>query len=370
MRPRPRTRRPAGTIALFLALTVALGGCSTPWGNDLAWPWQEPDPLPTPTRTVPATAPDRRATPPDPVPKPVYWPLTGHQGKKAAMGRPALSVKIENAPEARPTTGLEDADIVWEEVVEGGITRFVAVYHSRIPDAVEPVRSIRPMDAEIVAPLRGVLAYSGGQPPFIAQIGKVGTQSVVMDDGDPGFRRDPNRAAPHNVIGSPEVFMSQARGDRETPPPAQFSYAHEGEGSASAHGHPASHLRVTLSGRQTTNWTWDGASGTYLRSEGVSPSWSSSGARHAATNVLSLKTEVVDTEYRDPAGFPVPRTKMVGKGTGLLASSGKAVTVHWSKKNAHAPIRLTLTNGEKAHLTPGPTWIELVPTTTGTWTID
>lgn len=368
MRRTLRRRRAVGTIAWVAAVTLGLSACTAPWGQDLAWPWTEPAPLPTPTATVGAETGVPKDTPPKPVPKPVYWPLTGADASEKQIGHPAVSIKIENAPQARPTRGLEHADIVWEEVVEGGITRFVATYHSTLPDAVEPVRSVRPMDAAIVAPLQGILAYSGGQPPFIDRVDRTGTQSVIMDDGHAGFSRDPSRAAPHNVIGRPDVFLSQARAGLSSPPPAQFAYAHgRAKGSAATTGRPAGGLHVRLSALQTTNWTWDGGSGTYLRSEGGAPSMSVSGVRHAARNVVSLKTDVVMTSFKDASGAHVPETKLVGSGDGFVAAGGKVVKVRWKKPGIDAPIELTLTNGSPALLDPGSTWVELVPRGTGSW---
>ncbi|MFF2453598.1 DUF3048 domain-containing protein [Isoptericola sp. NPDC058082] len=347
--PRPsRTRRAA---ALTVAAVLALAACSS--GGS-------PSPVVTPGSTA------DKGAPPSPT-MPSAWPLTGVRSDEVAA-RPALAVKIENAPEARPQTGLEDADLVWEEVVEGGITRFVAVYHSRIPKAVEPVRSVRPMDPDVVAPLGGILAYSGGQAPFIAAVEKSGTQSVIMDRGDAGFSRDPGRAAPHNVVGDPKAFLDQADGDRTVPPPAQFRYAGEaGEGTAAADGTKAATLDVTLSPAQRSVWDWSGEEKRWLRSEGSRESVSSSGKRHAAVNVLALSVDVVDTQYKDPAGAPVPKTELVGKGKGVLASAGRTVSVQWSKKGQRSPVELTR-DGEPVELDPGSTWIELVPKDGGSWT--
>ena len=344
--PRPsRTRRAA---ALTVAAALALAACSS--GG-----------APAPTVTPGAD----KGAPPSPT-MPSAWPLTGVRSDDVAA-RPALAVKVENAPEARPQTGLEDADLVWEEVVEGGITRFVAVYHSRIPKAVEPVRSVRPMDPDVVAPLGGLLAYSGGQTPFIDAVEKSGTQSVIMDRGDAGFSRDPERAAPHNVVGDPKAFLDQADDERTVPPPAQFRYAGKaGEGTAGADGSKASTLAVTLSPAQRSVWDWSGKEKRWLRSEGSKESVSSSGKRHAAANVLALSVDVVDTKYKDPAGAPVPKTELIGKGKGVLASAGSTVPVQWSKKDQKSPVELTR-DGQPVELDPGSTWIELVPKDGGSW---
>ncbi|PZR51828.1 DUF3048 domain-containing protein [Xylanimonas oleitrophica] len=353
--PRRTAALHAAAVTGALALALALAACS---GGAAA---------------VHATAdPDvaaRKGAPPAPQAEPSVWPLTGVPTDEVAQ-RPALAIKIENSREARPQTGLELADIVWEEVVEGGITRYVAVYHSQIPEAVEPVRSARPMDPAIVAPLGGILAYSGAQPQFIDAIEAAGVQSVIMDRGDAGFARDRARRAPHNVVGTPQAFLDQARGDRAVPPPAQFEYAAEvGQGTASATGTPAQRLDVSLSRAQRTVWDWDGEQGTYLRSDGSTPSVSTTGARHAARNVLLLSAEMVTTKWRDPAGSPVPETKIEGTGQGVLASGGKAVEVTWSKPSLGERIVLTGADGTEVRLDPGTTWVELVPRGSGSWTV-
>src|SRR5699024_2796891 len=117
--------------------------------------------------TVTPTVSADKSLPPDPAAE-VRWPLTGETAEEAdeGLGRAAVSVKIENSPAARPQVGLQRADIVWEQLVEGGMTRFVATYHSDLPEEVGPIRSIRPMDAAIAGPAGGVLAFSGGQAAY------------------------------------------------------------------------------------------------------------------------------------------------------------------------------------------------------------
>jgi hypothetical protein len=343
-----------------LVTALALTGCSA--GSPA-------EALVTPTATVAAQVEGDRTGPPDPD-VPLVWPLTGVPAK-VVKARPAVSVKIENATAARPQRGLNQADIVWEEVVEGGITRFVATYHSNIPDVVEPVRSVRPMDAAIVAPLDGILVFSGGQGPFISAVQRLGTQTIIMDDGDPGFRRDPARTAPHNVIGTMSTFVKQADAERTSPPPAQFDYARKlGQGTARQSGKPARSADVKLSAVQRTGWTWDRDSKRYLRSEGASPSMAANGKRHAARNVLVLSTEVFNTKWVDPTGAPVPEHRLARSGgKGTLLSMGHSVSVRWSKKSLKAPIVLKTPGGKSVELEPGNTWIELVPKGKGSWQV-
>jgi hypothetical protein len=348
------------TTGAALVIALGLGGCG------LGAPEELP-PTPTPTTTVDAPVRGDRKGPPKPD-VPLVWPLTGVETGKIA-NRPAVSVKVENAVEARPQRGLVEADIVWEEVVEGGITRFVATYHSKMPSVVEPVRSVRPMDPAIVAPLDGILAFSGGQGPFIAAVQRYGTQILSNDDGDPGFARDPGRPAPHNVIGNVRTFAAQADAQRTSPPPAQFQYARKiAEGTAPRAGKTARTIDVRLSPAQRSIWTWDPDSNRYLRSEGSAASVAVNGARHSARNVLVLNTVVFNTNFVDPAGAPVPEHRLAASGgIGTLYSMGKGITVRWSKKNHNSPIVLKTRNGQEAELSPGNTWIELVPAGSGSW---
>lgn len=352
----------AALVALALLATAACG---------VGEPAAPPTVTAAPDVAVPkSTPPDPVQPKPEPKPKPVVWPLNGRPtGTKKVPARPAVAVKIENSTAARPQSGLQQADIVWEQVVEGGITRYVAVYHSTLPGTVGPVRSVRPMDPAIVAPMRGILAYSGGQPPFVRAVGKAKVQSVTMDSGDPGFRRSGDRAAPHNVYGSVKTFAKQASKSRATPPPAQFSYAAKvGQGSAARNDRTGHVADVRLSPAQRTVWRWKAKTKTYVRYDGSRPSISS-GSQVRARNVLVLSVAMKNTKYRDPSGAPVPETQMVGSGSGVLLTRGRALNVEWSKKKTGKKIALTTRAGDPVTLDPGNLWVELVPRGSGSWRV-
>jgi hypothetical protein len=227
------------------------------------------------------------------------------------------------------------------------------------------------MDAAIVAPLGGILAFSGAQQGFIAEIKAAGVQTVIQDAGNAGFARDRSRRAPHNVVGTPQTFLDQADADRKAPPPAQFAYAAQpGQGSATTSGAAATHVSVRMSGQQTTVWDWNTEKSVYERSDGTTPSVSSTGARHSAANVLIIGAQMVDTGTRDPAGNPVPETELVGSGEGVLVSGGGQVSLTWSKASVGDPLVLTGADGAAIKLEPGATWVQLVPTNaSGSWTI-
>ena len=359
----PFARRRAAlptTLAAFAAgASLLLGACSGP-----------PD---DPTPVAPVTqAPEidaAKVAPPAPV-VPPRWPLTGVAATEVST-RPALAIKVENSPEARPQTGLEQADVVWEQVVEGGISRFVAVYQSQVPAEVGPIRSVRPMDPAIAAPLHGLIAFSGGQQGFVQALKNAGLQTISMDAGAGGFYRKKGVGpAPHNVYGTPQTFWDQADGNHSAAPPAQFVIAKTPDkSSAVVSGGPSSTVAVQLSGGSRPTWTWDGGTGTWLRAEGSAPAMLRSGARITATNVVTLRVRLVNSGTTDPAGNPVPETVIEGSGDATVSSGGKTVTGTWSKGGTDAVLTLAAADGSVLTLAPGSTWVELVPVSTGAVTV-
>ncbi|WP_152187492.1 DUF3048 domain-containing protein [Georgenia satyanarayanai] len=329
-------------LAALTLAALALVGCTSSVPRGVA----------TPTATATATAPAPGAT----------WPLTGVPVEDAEE-RPAVAVKIDNTAMARPQTGLGEADVVWEEMVEGGITRFNAVFHSRLPEVVGPVRSVRPMDAGIVAPLGGPQVISGGQPLFLDSVRDAGVQLVSHDAGDAGFFRSPDRRAPHNLYGRLPELLSQA--EATEPPPGQFSFAADGEeATAATTGEPATALRLSFP-QTSPGWTWDADAGHWLRDEAGEPATSADGDVLGADNVVVLRVEVVASEGHDQSGDAVPETVMTGTGEALVASGGHVVPATWSKAALGEPVALGTAAGDGVLLAPGTTWVELVPVDRG-----
>jgi len=276
---------------------------------------------------------------------------------------PALCIKIENSTEARPQLGIDSADIMYEEVVEGGITRFMAVFQSTMPEKVEPVRSLRPMDPPLAQQFDCALIFSGGQVPFVDAAKSTGLTLIYQDRGDAGFARDSKRSAPHNVIGDIQTFLAKAQQANLKPPPPAFNFPDVGaRSSVIKDGTPTSQLDIKMSSVEQPHWTWDQSTGKWLRFEGSKPAVVVDGSQITARNVVALSVQLVTTKYKDPAGNPVPETQIVSSGTGVVAVGGKTMTIHWSKAAADQPIVLTDDSGNPVTLTPGNTWVELVPT--------
>ncbi len=359
-------RRPM-VVALLGGLTLALAACT-----GATTPPTAPTPS-TSTVAVPATVdPSKQAVPTPTVA--AVWPLTGVAVSGTAANRPALAVKIENTAEARPQEGLNEADLIWENIVEFDVSRFNVVFQSKVPGEIGPIRSVRPMDIPESAPLHGLFAYSGGQPGILALAQSSGEQNFSFDSGNSAFYRIKARPAPHNVYSHPADIWAQADPSRVAPTP-WFQFGHSAaQASAAVAGTPANVLSYRLSAYAHPSWTWDAASSTWLRFEGSAKATTmTSGAAESqihTVNILTIVASHPNTAFRAQNNAPVPTYTLVNaSGDGVLASGGKTIPVKWSKGAQDAAMVVTLADGSPAVFAPGNTWIEMVPKETGSYTV-
>ncbi|WP_170298395.1 DUF3048 domain-containing protein [Agromyces allii] len=329
-------------MALLAASALLLVGCSV----------DEPV-VATPTPTAEARPIGESATPT----ALAFAPLRGTRADWAAMQHPSIAAKIDNHEEARPQVALNRTDIVFEELVEGGLTRYLAVWHSDMPAQIGPVRSIRPMDPDIATPFGGVIAYSGGQEMFVAMMQATPLVNLVFDLDDTGlFSRADERPGPHDVILDAAEALS--RNAALPPPPVQFVY-----GGTDPLADPAFKAATTSSVSQVfseeryPSWSWDAAASVWLRSQEGAPDLDDAGAQVRAVNLVTMRVDI-DWQYGE-----VPKTVMVGTGEVWVSVNGRTAHGTWAKSAREAPIVFTADNGEALTLAPGNTWIELVPTT-------
>jgi hypothetical protein len=316
---------------------------------------------------TPTIAP-ARVVPPEPQ-IPVVWPLTGVPTEEVAP-RPAIAVKIENTSAARPQAGLENADVVWETIVEFDVSRLVAVYHSQMPEEIGPVRSVRPMDIPIASPLRSPFVFSGGQPGILNLVYRSTLQPLSHDAGVDGLYRVSRRSAPHNVYASLSTLLAQADANHSAPPGEQFAFALRPTlASAVRVGTPAATLTFRLSSASRPAWSWDPGTGTWLRSEGSAAAMNEAGGRLAAVNVVSIVANHPPSGFGAQNNASVPTYELVGEGDCVVATGGMTVAGRWRKAAEDAPMQLFLPDGTPLLLAPGNTWVELVPTGTGSLTI-
>lgn len=335
--------RPVVALTILTLSAGALFGCTA-----------EPEAAPT-TAPSATASPTPNATPtPTPTPEPTTGlsPLRGTEVDLDEIAGPALAAKIDNHWDARPQWGLEHTDIVYEELVEGGLTRYVAVWFSDIPKEIGPVRSIRPMDPEIVGPLKGIIAFSGGRAPFVRMIRDTDLHISVHGGKDSKYMyRSSQKRAPHNVVIEARKLVKAYK--HIDPPQQQFKFATDGKKpSAVTDGASAKGLDISFSSTSQRAWRWSAKSKAYLRYQSGSADRDSSGDQLKAKNVLTLN---VDVTYGE-----VPRTHLVGEGTGTLSTGGKTMKIRWSKSNRDARIMIRRGN-EIVSLAPGNTWVELVP---------
>ena len=286
-------------------------------------------------------------------------PLTGlPDASGATKSRPSLAVKIDNAPDARPQAGLDVADIVYEEVVEGGTTRFIAILHSAAPPVAGPVRSVRPMDPDILAAYHGLFAYSGGIPAFVSLMRKAPVQDVNVDVATDAYSWDKSRRAPHNTFISPEKLWPKAKGDNAAPPQAMFEYRADGApfGDADAAG-----VTITYGPRASAGYDWDAASASWKRTQNGTPHMTASGAQVAPQNVVLQFVTTRTLGYRDQSGTNVVESEVVGSGEAWILSGGRITKGKWSKSSPTAVTKYTDAAGNPVKLAAGRTWVHFAP---------
>lgn len=383
------TLPPARTFAV-LVLVVALGAASC--GNgDAAAPPLAPSPAvpaslvtttqaatttlapPTTaaaTTTTTTSAPPTTLAPPttsDPFAGPPTWDRFEPDepfGEYAALtGRPldqggdpssaVLAVKVDNHPQSRPQTGLDQADVVFEEDVEG-ITRFVALYHSVQPEMIGPVRSVRTSDLPILAALnRPILLWSGGNPYVERSVSNAAQAGLLIDEGHPAmpgcYRRGGRRAAPHNLYVDPACARGAVGGAGPARPLWSF-----GPLPAEVAAQPIGSFTVPMEGVNVT-WSWDAGAGRYLRSQAGRAHVTTTGQRVGAENVLVMTVEYA----RSPADHRSPDARTVGSGPVVVHREGTAVAGTWHRENLTSPYRFTDPSGAPIPLAPGTTFVLL-----------
>ncbi len=300
--------------------------------------------------------------------EPDRMPLTGVETEQVPE-RPALIVKVSNSPEARPQTGLDVADVVIEELTEGGVTRFFTVFHSELPEIAGPVRSARPVDVQLMGGF--------GHPGFASSGARAEVRALLADaagvpitEGAPGFFRDDGEYASHPVAPHDlflrledglEAVVDAGADDLEdlgwafadTPPDT----AAGDEGGAV----DGADVDVVMSPSFTSSWRFDEDTGLYRRSQNGEEAAVTGGGRIEAANVVVLEVR----HYVGDSGYP--ESDVVGSGDGLVLRDGERYPVTWTKPSDTDPLLLLDEAGEEAFpLKPGQTWIHLPEELPGT----
>lgn len=286
-------------------------------------------------------------------------PLTQLPAPKGeAPDRPALVVKVENPSIVRPQAGLQAADVVYEEPVEGGITRFIAIYQCRDAKRIGPIRSARLVDADIMRQFgQTVFAYAGGVPPVISAVeGQAAATVSLLDDHDRWV--DPSRSAPHDLFASSmDLYALAAVGG--SAPEAPFTF--DAKAPAAPAAKPARRVGLPFSGESDVRWRWAKKKGVWLRSHGETPHTLENGEQVSADNVVVQVVEVRPSKILDAAGNPSPEVTAIGTGVAYVFRDGMVIEGTWVRESAEDLTRFLDASGAEIPLKPGRTWFELYP---------
>lgn len=278
-------------------------------------------------------------------------PLTGLPDPQGlTKHRSALTIKIDNTPQAMPQYGIEDADVVYEEIVEGGITRLAAIFNSQLPTQVGPVRSVRRTDREIVFPIRGIFAFSGGAEYALRSIATAPVKLYNEANAGAAMFRDAARYAPHNLFANAALLMKMD-GKPQTPR-ALFTYTST---KGPALGAPVSSFVVGFENGFAASYAWDTKTASWDRSVFGLPDVSANGVRISPKNVI-----VMTVNYVGGVGVIDSYAQLIGSGPVEVFSGGTLQRGTWSRANLRQATVYTSTSGKVIDLKPGQTWVELM----------
>lgn len=342
--PRSRAIAGAGAVVVLAGTGLAVARVTSS------------DPPPTTTTTTTAAPTTTKATTTTTA-RPT-WPLTGRPlANPAQADHPALAVKIDNVqPNSRPQIGLNQADIVYEERVEGAVTRFMAVFHSSDAQPVGPIRSARTSDIGLFSPFgRPLFAWSGANPTFAARVRAASIVDVGYQAAPSHYHRTRDRRAPHNLMLNSVHEMWAIPG--ATVPKPIFTYRKPG---TPVPGQPIKGVHIvfaTGAGSAPVDYRWNGKG--WARSQSGTPHVDAAGQQVAPENVIISFTPYANTGIADMFGNPVREARTTGKGDAWVLTGGKRILAHWVKPTLANHAQYLDGAGRPIPLTPGRTWVAL-----------
>jgi hypothetical protein len=298
---------------------------------------------------IPLTKP--QANKPKPAAK-FYSPLTGEKvADKATTQKPVTAIMIENSPDARPQSGLADAEVVYEAIAEGGITRFLALYQNHNPSLVGPVRSVRMYYVDWLKPYDASVAHVGGSY-FALQEVRNGSYRDIDQFFNPGaYWRASDRYAPHNVYTNFEKLNAlNASKGYKTSSPAGIP-----RGDTKPAKKPnATSIAVHISGpTYDSSYSYDAATNTYLRSQ--------AGAPHNDREKGQIRTRVIAVIKTDMNAVMQDGIRedyrTTGTGEAYIFQDGTVHKATWHKQDRSHQMFFTGENGKELPLARGTTWI-------------
>ena len=298
----------------------------------------------------------------DKKPKPTQYfsPLTGLPvADEAATKANVTGIMIENSPDARPQSGLKAADVVYEAIAEGGITRFAALYQQDRPELIGPVRSLRMYYLDWMAPYDASIAHVGGSLFSLQEVRNGTHRDIDQFFNASTYWRAADRYAPHNVYTS---FGHLDQLNAEKGFGSSNPKAIKRSDSKLEDGRPAGSISVTMSSpAYNSTWQYDDASQSYLRSQGGEPHMDREAGQISAQVVVILHSQmdhVMEDGWRE-------NYNTSGAGDATILAYGKTVDAVWHKENAREQMRFTTKDGKELPLPRGKTWFTAIPVNDG-----
>lgn len=285
----------------------------------------------------------------------VIAPLTGLEVDDGdIVERPVVALKVDNAPQARPQAALEEADITFTELVEGGTTRFIALYHSTLPEGAGPVRSGRDVDAQVLPAFSPVFGISGAAEGTYAQLRAA--DLLVYEEGQAdAFSREGSRPSPHNLFASTEALADAAEELPAARAPWPFDATMPGGGVE------ATGVDLVYSNFYRASWDWDPSQDVWLRDQEGETHTDAGGDQLTADTVVVARVTTFDGTGVDSGGNPIPEVEVIGEGEATILRDGRSYPARWRKTGARSQFEWLTAAGEPLPLRPGRTWVELVP---------
>jgi hypothetical protein len=275
---------------------------------------------------------------------------------------PVLAVKIDDTNAAHPQVGLNSADVIYIEQVEGGLTRLAAIFTDKIPDLIGPVRSARISDIEILEQYGRVgFAYSGAQSKMRPVLAAANLENMSAERNPPSiYQSDKTRYAPTNMMVDAKALLKKTIEDEGKKIDTVKSIGWQfGKGSELAK--PLASAEVKWPAAKY-GMTWSKSEKRWLLTFNGKPNLDSNGRQLGSANFVIQKVAITDSIYGDKFGGVTPMSNTVGSGTGYLLRDGKIVSIKWERPSAQVGTIWTLADGTVANFADGQVWIALTDT--------
>lgn len=271
---------------------------------------------------------------------------------------PVLAVKIDDTNSARPQIGLEDADIVYIEQVEGGLTRLAAIFSSVIPNRIGPVRSARISDIEILSQFgRVAFSYSGAQRKLLPVIAAANLQNLGAQSQSPIiYTRDPARNSPYNMVLRADLLMQRI---------IEKGYLVDSASSVGWKFGDTTSQGVQIS-RAVLHWPattygviWSPTDNRWHLTHNNEANLAESGKTLGPTTFVIQLVSITPSQYGDKFGGITPFSNTVGSGSGYILRDGKSITATWSRASAGVGTTWKGLDGSEITFAPGQVWVAL-----------